>query len=664
MFKIFPGYHLVDAYHKWKKSRKTDDKTISRAIKLFFAVVTALVIWCLPVENWIDGMTIIQKRTLAIFIFAIMMWLFEAVPAWTTSVMVVVLLLFTTSNSSLTFFNNGLDPAAIKTFTGLTPQAQKIFSDREAPENKLVIDLLCNKESRSELKYALSLVGNADSLSVAKTDTLYNAANEPVEVKYQVAYVNEKYVNSPSDTASVAAGYYIPIVEDRNELALAKIKADLSYGLTELHFGEQIDAALTPENVERLNNATVDCVNSKNEKIVSADVADFGKTTSFKSLLACFADPIIMLFIGGFILAIAASKTGLDLFLARVMLKPFGTNPKMVLLGFLMVTGIFSMFLSNTATAAMMLTFLGPVLKALPADGKGKTALALAIPIAANIGGMGTPIGTPPNAIALKYMEEIGINIGFGQWMAFMIPFTLLLLFLAWVMLIKLFPFKAKEINLNISGEVKKDWRSIVVYVVFAATVLLWVLDKATGVNANVVAMLPVGVFAIIGVLTKHDLEEISWSVLWMVAGGFALGVALQETGLAQTLIDSIPFGSWPSIVMIVGSGLICYAMANFISHTATASLLVPILAAVGGSAAVAENLASLGGVSTLLIGVAIGSSLGMVLPISTPPNAIAASTGMIEQKDMVKTGLIMGILGLVIGYVMLIVLGSSGFIG
>ena len=664
MFKIFPGYHLVDAYHKWKKSRKTDDKTISRAIKLFFAVVTALVIWCLPVENWIDGMTIIQKRTLAIFIFAIMMWLFEAVPAWTTSVMVVVLLLFTTSNSSLTFFNNGLDPAAIKTFTGLTPQAQKIFSDREAPENKLVIDLLCNKESRSELKYALSLVGNADSLSVAKTDTLYNAANEPVEVKYQVAYVNEKYVNSPSDTASVAAGYYIPIVEDRNELALAKIKADLSYGLTELHFGEQIDAALTPENVERLNNATVDCVNSKNEKIVSADVADFGKTTSFKSLLACFADPIIMLFIGGFILAIAASKTGLDLFLARVMLKPFGTNPKMVLLGFLMVTGIFSMFLSNTATAAMMLTFLGPVLKALPADGKGKTALALAIPIAANIGGMGTPIGTPPNAIALKYMEEIGINIGFGQWMAFMIPFTLLLLFLAWVMLIKLFPFKAKEINLNISGEVKKDWRSIVVYVVFAATVLLWVLDKATVVNANVVAMLHVGVFAIIGVLTKHDLEEISWSVLWMVAGGFALGVALQETGLAQTLIDSIPFGSWPSIVMIVGSGLICYAMANFISHTATASLLVPILAAVGGSAAVAENLASLGGVSTLLIGVAIGSSLGMVLPISTPPNAIAASTGMIEQKDMVKTGLIMGILGLVIGYVMLIVLGSSGFIG
>ena len=501
MFKIFHGYALVEAYHNWKKSVRRDNKELSRAIRLIIAIVAAIVVWCLPMESWIDGMTIIQKRTLAIFLFAILMWLFEAVPAWTTSVMVVVLLLFTTSNSSLVFFENA------------------------APEA-------------------------------------------------------------------------------------------------------------------------------------------LGAQTSYKSLLHCFADPIIMLFIGGFVLAIAASKTGLDLFLARVMLKPFGKNPKMVLLGFLMVTGIFSMFLSNTATAAMMLTFLGPVLKALPADGKGKTALALAIPIAANVGGMGTPIGTPPNAIALKYMSEIGINVGFGQWMMFMIPFTLVLLILAWFMLMKLFPFKAKEINLNIEGELKKDWRSIVVYITFICTVLLWVLDKATGVNANVVAMLPVGVCAIIGVLTKRDLEEISWSVLWMVAGGFALGVGLQETGLAQTLIDAIPFGSWPALIMVVGSGLICYAMANFISHTATASLLVPILAAVGASAAVATNLAPLGGVTTLLVGVAIGSSLGMVLPISTPPNAIAASTGMIEQKEMVKTGLIMGILGLVIGYVMLIVLGSAGFFG
>ena len=407
------------------------------------------------------------------------------------------------------------------------------------------------------------------------------------------------------------------------------------------------------------------CSNSSLWLFENAPEEVLGTPIKYVSLLHCYADPIIMLFIGGFILAIAATKTGLDGMLARVMLKPFGTQSRFVLLGFLVVTAVFSMFLSNTATAAMMLTFLTPVLKALPADGKGRIALALAIPVAANVGGMGTPIGTPPNAIALKYLndpEGMNLNIGFGEWMLFMIPFTLFVMFIAWVVLLKLFPFKQKTINLEIKGEAKKDWRSIVVYITFALTVLLWVTDKVTGVNSNVVAMLPVGVFCAIGVITKRDLEEISWSVLWMVAGGFALGVALNETGLATHMIQAIPFGEWPPMLMIVGSGLICYAMANFISHTATAALLVPILAVAGMS--MQENLASLGGVSTLLIGVAIGSSLGMVLPISTPPNALAHATGMIEQKDMAKVGLIMGVVGLILGYSMLILLGSTGYFG
>ena len=146
-----------------------------------------------------------------------------------------------------------------------------------------------------------------------------------------------------------------------------------------------------------------------------------------------------------------------------------------------------------------------------------------------------------------------------------------------------------------------------------------------------------------------------------MVAGGFALGVALQETGLAQHMIEAIPFNTWPPILMIVGSGLICYAMANFISHTATAALLVPILAIAGVS--MRENLLPLGGVETLLIGIAIGSFLAMVLPISTPPNALAHATGMIQQKDMEKVVIIMGIIGLILGYSMLTVLGSNNLL-
>ena len=130
MFKIFPGYSLVESYHKWKKAHRVEDKTVSRAIRLAIAVIAALAVWCLPVETWIVGMTIIQKRTLAIFLFAIMMWLFEAVPAWTTSVLVVVLLLFTTSNSSLVLFNKGIDTEVLKTYSALTPSAKKIVEDQ------------------------------------------------------------------------------------------------------------------------------------------------------------------------------------------------------------------------------------------------------------------------------------------------------------------------------------------------------------------------------------------------------------------------------------------------------------------------------------------------------------------------------------------------------
>lgn len=390
-----------------------------------------------------------------------------------------------------------------------------------------------------------------------------------------------------------------------------------------------------------------------------------GTLLSYKKIMACFSDPIIMLFIGGFILAIAATKSGLDVKLAKILLKPFGTKSENVVLGFLLVTGIFSMFLSNTATAAMMLTFLAPVLKSLPASGKGKICLAMAIPIGANIGGIGTPIGTPPNAIALKFLndpEGMNMNIGFGQWMMFMFPLAILLLFIAWRVLLFLFPFTQKTIELKIEDSMErtlKPWQDKLVYVVFIITILLWMTDKVSGVNSNVVAMLPVGAFCLGGIITRTDLEEINWSVLWMVAGGFALGVALQDTGLATHLIETIPFNTWSPILMIIGSGVLCYAMANFISHTATANLLVPILAMAGMSAA--ENLAPLGGVSTLLIGVALGSSLAMVLPISTPPNALAHATGLIEQKYMIKVGLIMGICGLVLGYALLILAGTSG---
>lgn len=377
----------------------------------------------------------------------------------------------------------------------------------------------------------------------------------------------------------------------------------------------------------------------------------------YKAIMGSFANPIIMLFLGGFVLAIAATKVGLDVILAKSLLKPFGTNPKTVLLGFLIVIAFFSMFMSNTATAAMMLAFLAPVLKTLPADGKGRIGLALSIPVAANIGGMGTPIGTPPNAIALGYLNEMGMGVTFGAWMIRMVPFVLVLLLFAWVLLLTLFPFKAKKIELNIdASNTKKDAQFWIVVVTFIVTIALWMTEQWTKINSNIVALIPFATFAATGVFTKKDLEQISWSVLWMVAGGLALGVGLMKTGLAKTLVEAIPFSEMSALVVLFVTGILGYAISNFLSHSSAANLLVPILAVIGG--AMVSQLEPYGGVQALLIGLALSTSVAMLLPISTPPNAIASSTGLIETKDMAKVGACMGVVGLVLAYVVLIFIG------
>ena len=383
---------------------------------------------------------------------------------------------------------------------------------------------------------------------------------------------------------------------------------------------------------------------------------NLGTLVSYKDFMAQFASPTIMLFMGGFVLAIAATKVGLDVVLAKVLLAPFGKNPKTVLLGILLVVAVFSMFMSNTATAAMMLAFLAPVLKNLPADGKGRIGLALAIPIGANIGGIGTPIGTPPNVIALGYLKEnLGIEIGFGDWCIRMVPFVIVMLIIAWFFLLLFFPFKAKEIKLEINADRKKDFHFWVVAATFVITIVLWLIpEKKTGLNSNEVALIPFAVFVATGVFSKNDFKEINWDVLWMVAGGLALGTALMKTGLAKVLVDTIPFATMPALVVIIVSGIVGYAIANFLSHTSAANLLLPILATV----ATAVDLRAFGGSAALLVGLAISTSVAMIRPISTPPNAIASSTGLVETKDMAKMGVMMGLVGLVLGYAVLIFVG------
>ena len=169
-------------------------------------------------------------------------------------------------------------------------------------------------------------------------------------------------------------------------------------------------------------------------------------------------------------------------------------------------------------------------------------------------------------------------------------------------------------------------------------------------------ALIPLAVLTCTGIFTREDIKEINWSVLWLVAGGFALGTCLQGTGLAKVLINAIPFGNMPVLVVFLVAGLVCYFLSNFISNSATAALLIPILIVMAEgmadpAAANNESFLALGGTYAMITFIAVCASIAMLFPISTPPNAIASSTGMVETKDMTKVGLIVGVVGFVLGF-------------
>lgn len=374
---------------------------------------------------------------------------------------------------------------------------------------------------------------------------------------------------------------------------------------------------------------------------------DLGELMKYTDIFSAFSSPIIILFMGGFALAIAASKYDLDSNLARVLLKPFGNQPRFIMLGLMVITAVFSMFMSNTATTVMMLALLGPIVASAPKGDLGIKALVLCIPIAANTGGIATPIGTPPNAIALQYLTGEN-SIDFLSWMMMGLPFVMIQLTLAWFLLQKLFPSSEKQMILKLNGKFQKSWQAIVVYITFAATIVLWMTTSLHGMNTYVVSIIPLAVFTLTGIMGKEELKQINWDVLWLVAGGIAIGIGLDKTGLASALAHAIDYSALSPVSVVITLSLVCWIMANFMSNTATANLLMPIAAAIAVSM---ESLASIGGIQGLLVVVAFSASLGMILPVSTPPNSLAYSTGLIESKDMAKTGVIIGIVGLCIVY-------------
>ncbi|OCW60080.1 transporter [Trueperella bernardiae] len=350
---------------------------------------------------------------------------------------------------------------------------------------------------------------------------------------------------------------------------------------------------------------------------------------------AALANPVIILFLGGFMIAHGAEKYGLDRNLASVMLRPFPDSARATTAGLMLITAILSMFMSNTATTATMFAVVAPILKGLP-KGKARAGVALSIPLAANVGGIGTPVGTPPNAIAIGALAERGITVSFVDWMIMAVPFMAIILLFSWLFLSFVFLPKDARIHVEMTSNWDRTSNARIFYAIAAITILLWMSEPLHGVSSNTVGFFPVVALLCLKVMGGADIKALDWSVLWLVSGGIALGTGVGATGLDAWLVGSVPWESLGGVWIVAILGLIGFGMANVISHSAAANLLVPL----------AVSLAvSLDGVDTITVSVvvAIACSLGMSMPISTPPNAIAYSTGEIKISQMALLGMVVG---------------------
>lgn len=361
------------------------------------------------------------------------------------------------------------------------------------------------------------------------------------------------------------------------------------------------------------------------------------KAPKSSTFFGALANPVIILFLGGFMLADGAAKYKLDRALSAVLLRPFLGSPRLTVMGIMLITAVMSMFMSNTATTATMFAIMMPVIAALP-EGKARTGIALSIPVAANVGGMGTPVGTPPNAIAIGALENAGIHVSFAQWMAAALPMTLITLFVSWFFIAQRYIPANARFEVNTSATFSRDRNAIIFYVVAAATILLWMTETFHGVSSNTVGFLPVVALMVTGVMTGDDVKKLDWPVLWLVSGGIALGKGVGETGLDKFLLGSINWAAIPAIALLFVLAVVGFAVSNVISHSASANLLIPM--GIGLATTIASSEAQ------VAIVLALGCSLGMCLPISTPPNAIAYATGTTPTREMAITGIVVGITG------------------
>lgn len=373
-----------------------------------------------------------------------------------------------------------------------------------------------------------------------------------------------------------------------------------------------------------------------------------GGIGDYKIFLNPIASPVIVLFFGGFVLAAAATKHGLDLRLARFFLKPFGTRPMGILMGVICVTALFSMFMSNTATTVMMISIIQPLIGKMDKSNPFRKGLILSVPFAANIGGMGTLIGSPPNAVAASVLSELGEPVSFIGWMKIGTPLVVVMLIVLGILLRLNFRPSSPRIDAP-EFELGPITRELVLVVgAFTATVALWMTEPLHHIPSPVVALAPIMIFTMFGVIGSDDLKRIEWDVLILVAGGLSLGVAMQSSGLADTLVRSIPFDQFSAPIILTTIAITAVSISNFMSNTSASNMLIPIVTAI----------ASISPTSAAMT-VALSATLAMSLPISTPPNSIAYATKQIETRDMILSGTLVSVVGIALVSLVLIYLQS-----
>ena len=354
-----------------------------------------------------------------------------------------------------------------------------------------------------------------------------------------------------------------------------------------------------------------------------------------------FSSSVIWLMLGGFFLAAAMTKTKLDQALFRFTLKISGTNPRNLLVGLMMTTMVASMLMSNTATTAMVLAAVMPLLVSLGKKSGFAKALLLGIPIAAATGGMGTIIGTPPNAIAVGALENEGIIIDFIDWMKFGVPLAFILTAISCFVLIRIFLKDKTPISLdfleNQSNEISREalWKRRTVMVIIIVTVGLWLTTSLHGITTAAICAIPLVLLTLTRILEGKDVQALPWDTLLLVAGGLSLGVALEQTGLLNLYASRMMTIEINSIVLIAILAFFTMIVSNIMSNSAASTVMIPL-----GIAILPEMKAEV----ALII--AFAASSAMFLPVSTPPNAMAYSTGLLEQKDFRIGGVLVGLLG------------------